>query len=183
MTLPWDELNVIRSRIESAEEFTESGVKKYNREKCLDIIFDYLTYAYAMGVDNVNENMSSSFAVQDAEMRSVINRKVAGKDFTERVTEYAEKGDLEAIMRVAEADAHRVLNTASLNTAKKAGARFKTWVTMMDDKVRDTHDYLQAMTVGINDRFVTYDGDSASFPGDFEYAENNVNCRCTLVFA
>ena len=116
-------------------------------------------------------------------MRSVINRKVAGKDFTERVTEYAEKGDLEAIMRVAEADAHRVLNTASLNTAKKAGARFKTWVTMMDDKVRDTHDYLQAMTVGINDRFVTYDGDSASFPGDFEYAENNVNCRCTLVFA
>jgi hypothetical protein len=70
-----------------------------------------------------------------------------------------------------------------LDTAKYAGAKSKTWVTMMDDRVRDTHDYLEGETVGIGEDFYTYDGDHASAPGLFELAENNVNCRCELLFS
>lgn len=185
MTFPWDELNVIRSKLEDQElaETAENGNKKYNAERCIDIVYEYLEMAWAMGVDNVNENLSTSFAPKDDEMRSSIYQKVDGKDFTERIREWAEKGDLGAIERVAETDAHRVLNEASMNTARKAGAKQKTWVTMLDDRVRETHEYLQAMTVGIDDYFVTYDGDKALAPGGFELAENNVNCRCVLTFA
>jgi hypothetical protein len=54
---------------------------------------------------------------------------------------------------------------------------------MMDEKVRDTHQYLEGMTVGIEEDFWTYDNDHASAPGLFEFAENNVNCRCELLFS
>lgn len=52
-----------------------------------------------------------------------------------------------------------------------------------DEKVRDTHQYLEGMTVGIDEDFWTYDNDHASAPGMFEFAENNVNCRCELLFS
>lgn len=184
MTFPWDELNVIRSRVEAQEisETAEDGGKKYDAERCIDIVYEYLEMAWTMGVDNVNENLSTSFAPQDDEMRSAIYQKVADKDFTERIREWAEKGDFEAIMRVADTDAHRVLNESAFNTAKKAGAKWKTWITMEDDKVRDTHAYLHGMTIPIDDYFVTFDGDKALKPGLFKKAENNVNCRCRLEF-
>ena len=186
MLLPWDELNEIRTKIEGTEETVtnENGlpVKRYNKAKCIDIIYDYLVYAYEMGVDNANEDMSSSYAPQDSEMRSVIYQKVADKDFTERVTEWAEKGSIDAIMRVAETDAHRVLNEAAFSTAKKAGSKYKTWLTMEDDKVRDTHDYLLEMTIPIDDYFVTYNGNKAQKPGQFGVPEEDVNCRCTLKY-
>lgn len=53
---------------------------------------------------------------------------------------------------------------------------------MEDDKVRDTHDYLEGMSVGIDEEFYTYDGDHALYPGGFENAQNNVNCRCFLTY-
>lgn len=183
MTFPWDELNEIRTRIEGTAVTAEDGVKTYSREKLIDIVYEFLEMSWTMGVDNVNENLSTSFAPQDAEMRSEINRKIAGKDYKERLTEYAEKGDIESIMRVVDTDSHRLLNTASYSTAKKAGARYKTWVTMEDDRVRDTHAYLQAITIPIDDYFVTYDGDKALRPGDFELPENVINCRCLLTYA
>jgi hypothetical protein len=53
----------------------------------------------------------------------------------------------------------------------------------MDNRVRDTHFYLEGMTVDINDKFYTYDGDSAYRPGGFEKAENNCGCRCLLMYS
>lgn len=189
MLFPWDELNVIRSKVEKLEleDTAEDGGKKYDAEKCIDIVYEYLEMAWTMGVENVNENLSTSYAptspVMSAEMRSEINRKVAGKDYKERIREWAEKGDFEAIMRVAETDANRVINNAAIKTAKKAGAKWKTWVTMNDEKVRATHKPLHAMTIPIDDYFITFDGDRALAPGEFSNPANNVGCRCTLTFA
>ena len=87
------------------------------------------------------------------------------------------------LTRIADTEMHRIANTAALDTAKRAGARSKTWVTMADERVRDTHSYLESETVGIDEDFYTYDGDHASAPGLFELAENNVNCRCELLFS
>lgn len=184
MLMPWDELNVIRSKAEKLEieETAENGKKKYNAERIIDIVYEYLEYAWTMGVDNINEELSTSYAPQDDEMRREINRKVAGKDYKERIDEWAEKGDFDAIMRVAETDAHRLINDSAFLTAKKAGAKYKTWHTMEDDKVRATHEPLDLMTIPIDDYFVTFDGDRALRPGEFERAENNVNCRCFLTF-
>ena len=88
----------------------------------------------------------------------------------------------DAIIRILETEMHRDANEAALETARHAGATTKTWVTMLDDKVRETHDYLEGVTVGIDDEFITFDGDKATAPGLFSLAENNVNCRCELLF-
>lgn len=183
MEMPWDELNVIRSKAEKLEieETAENGKKKYNAERVTDIVYEYLEYAWTMGVDNANEEMSASYAPQDAEMRREINRKVAGKDYKERIDEWSEKGDLDAIMRVAETDAHRMLNESAYMTAKKAGAKTKKWVCTFHNS-RDTHMDLHGQTVGIDDYFVTFNGHKTLYPGEFGIAEEDCNCQCYLRF-
>ena len=54
---------------------------------------------------------------------------------------------------------------------------------MADERVRDTHSYLELETVGIDDDFYTYDGDHAPYPGLFALPENNINCRCEILFS
>jgi hypothetical protein len=51
---------------------------------------------------------------------------------------------------------------------------------MMDEKVRDTHKYLEGMTVALDEEFYTYDGDHAPAPHGFTKVENNANCRCVV---
>jgi hypothetical protein len=53
---------------------------------------------------------------------------------------------------------------------------------MDDDRVRDTHMFLEGVEVPMGERFYTFDGDSAMIPGDFALPENNINCRCTLSY-
>ena len=184
MTFPWDELNIIRSKLEKLQlaGTAEDGGKKYDAERCIDIVYEYLEMSWTMGVANANEMLSTSYASQDAEMRSAIFQKVADEDFTQRIRKWAEKGDLDAIVRVAETDANRVINEASYTTAKKAKAKYKTWLTMEDDRVRDTHRPLQDVTIPFDDYFVTFDGDRAKKPGEFTKPENNVGCRCELKY-
>lgn len=88
----------------------------------------------------------------------------------------------EAITRVIETESHRLYNCGSRDRAVSAGAKWKEWVTMSDEKVRDSHSYIEGMRIGIDERFYTYDGDSALMPGGFDLAENNVNCRCWLSY-
>lgn len=131
-------------------------------------------------------NLNREFKKLDGEEQKVadmsIFRKFDGKDFTDRVREYAELGQAVDIIRVVETDGNRVYNTGGVDGAKSVGAETKTWRTMLDDRVRDTHDPLEGVTVGIDDKFVTWDGDEARYPGDFEDISNNVRCRCWLEF-
>jgi DNA-binding ferritin-like protein (Dps family) len=166
------------------ERFGNNTLQKRDEEDIIDELLDLFLLAYAMGNSVTNGNLSSDYAPSVDDVMKVVDAKVAGKTWRERVEDYfANGGTGEDIARIADTETHRIANTAALDTAKKAGATSKTWVTMMDDRVRDTHDYLEGETVGINDDFYTYDGDHASAPGLFELAENNVNCRCELLFS
>ena len=100
-------------------------------------------------------------------------------NFAERLEE---KDSVEEIMRVAETEAHRVFNDAEMDYAVTHGAKTKTWVTMGDDRVRSEHEYLDFVTVPINEYFVTYDGAKAMRPGAFGIPELDINCRCQLSF-
>ena len=121
-------------------------------------------------------------AVDD--VMKVIDAKVAGKTWRERAEEYfANGGSVDDLVRIAETETHRDANTAALDTAKKAGATKKTWVTMMDDRVRETHSSLEGVSAPIDGDFVTWDGDRAQAPGLFSFPQNNINCRCELIFS
>ena len=182
--LPIDELNILEARLEASfgKKPLRDGV--LGEEDVLDMMLDLFLLAYANGNSITNDNLASDWKPDLDEVMAVIDKKVAGKTWRDRVKEYFDgEGTVEDIFRIADTEAHRIANRAMLDTAKKAGASKKTWVTMLDDRVRETHDYLEGVTVGIDDDFITYDGDSAPAPGQFSKAQNNVNCRCELMFS
>lgn len=183
--LPFDELNRFDSEIR--ERFGKESLQKRDKreeEDIIDELLDLFLLAYAMGNSVTNDNLSSNYAPSVDEVMEVVDAKVAGKTWRERVEDYfANGGTGEDIARIADTETHRIANTAALNTAVESGATLKTWVTMLDDKVRDSHDYLEGETVPIGDDFYTYDGAHAPAPGMFGIPEEDINCRCELLFS
>lgn len=133
------------------------------------------------------------------DMDRAVYKVIAGKDWEQRVSEYMddENGTVDDIIRVVDTDMNRVYNDSILDVGEKAnrgeaaipdsfdlprpdGRVMKTWLTMLDDRVRDTHEYLEGMTIPVGRRFYTYDGDSARYPGDFTNPANSINCRCRI---
>lgn len=117
----------------------------------------------------------------------VIYKEIAGKTFADRVREHFRDMDVEGLTRTIVTEFHRDFETGGHDQAKvieKESHRivYKVWNTMMDDRVRETHEYIGGEKVPLNSRFYTFDGDSARFPGDFENPENVIGCRCWLTY-
>lgn len=182
--LPFDELNKFADGIRERYGSEPLPQSKAEEEDIIDELLDLFLLAYAMGNEVTNDSLASEWMPPVDEVMRVVNKKVADKTWRDRVEEYYQDGGtVDDIVRIAETETHRIANTAALDTAKRAGAKNKTWITMADERVRDTHSYLEMETVGIDEDFYTYDGDHASAPGLFSLAENNVNCRCELIFS
>ena len=179
---PLDELNAFKERLSAHFEHGRIRSKK-DCEDIIDEMLDLYLLALANGVNIVNLKFNTVISLPDDVVDAIINKRIDGATWRDRVwTWYATGGTEADIERIAETEAHRDGNEAACETARMAGATRKTWVTMGDEKVRDTHIYLEGVTVGIDDNFYTYDGDRAQAPGMFSTAENNCNCRCELDF-
>lgn len=179
---PFDELNVMKQRI--SVHFQDGKMKsRQDVEDIIDELLDLFLLAYANGVRTINEQFGSSVKPSAEELEKCIYQRIDGKTWEKRVWDwFDEGGTIDDIVRIAETEAHRIGNDAADSAAGKAGAKTKTWQTMLDDKVRESHSYLQSISVPVGGRFYTFDGDSARFPGDFALAENNCGCRCELTY-
>ena len=171
-----DELNVITLEI------------YYSAKKVKDVvddIFELLVDAYLLGNDHASEMMQTMTVVDQDLMEAAIYRRIDDKDFADRAAEHVRNGDVAALQTLVESEYHRVHEEGVADGVRQFTRETgipvaKTWRTVGDDRVRDTHDYLEGTTIPIGDMFWTYDGDSALQPGGFANAENNVNCRCWL---
>lgn len=160
-----------------------------NRKRCEDLIWDLMEYLYVLGFKDAREDLGvvaeemATFLPPDYMERKdeAMNKEYDGLNFTDRVREYAELGDVPSIIRVVETDGHRIYESGGLSGAWGIG-HTKTWRTMQDFRVRDSHEYLDGVTVDIDEPFYTFDGDSGMFPGDFSTPEENVNCRCWITY-
>lgn len=181
--LPFDELNRLELRLR--ERFPDGKlVKEEDYDDIIDEMLDLFLLAYAMGNSVTNENLSSDYAPTLDDALNTVDERIAGKTWRERAEEYFdENGSVDDLLRIAETEMHRDANESALETAQQAGAKWKTWATMLDDRVRDTHDYLEGETVAIDEDFYTFDGDHASAPGLFALPQNNIRCRCELIFS
>lgn len=188
--MPFDELNVFKAMVmEYKAEQTPPSRKKQLRDEIWDYI-DYLLFeAYFYG--NVQAMYDLGLLDRDPqdlvdrdEMERVINEPIAGKTYHDRIREYldAEDSTVEDFQRVAETDATRVYNEGVMNGGRRSGVPGvqKQWITMEDEKVRSTHEYLQSMTVPIDADFYSWDNDHARAPGLFSDPANNCNCRCSI---
>lgn len=190
---PFEQLETLRSELE--DDFS-GGIeeRKRNKKRRIDEILEMLIIAYMFGNESGNYMLSGETApTQDDEelpipirvdsMNGSIFRKIADKTWEERVSEYLddEAGTVDEIIRVVDTDLNRVYNDSILDVGERAdGTVMKTWETMMDERVRDTHFPLQSVKIPVDARFYAWDGDSARYPGDFTLPENNINCRCRI---
>ena len=184
--LPIDEINAFEERLKV--HFTDDGKGQIkSKDDCEDIIdelLDLYLLAYANGATATNAELGTEIMPNIDLAQDAIDKPIAGETWRERVMGYYESGGtLYDIQRIAETDATRIYNTGALDAVAVNGngdGISKRWVTMMDDRVRDTHSYLEGMEVPYDAEFYTYDGDHAPAPGMFMTAENNANCRCVI---
>ena len=175
---PFDQLTVLRAELESDFLAGPEERKRRKRDR----------------IDEILEMLDTD------DMNRAVFKVVAGKNWEQRITEYLddENGTVDDVIRVVDTDMNRIYNDSVLDVGEKANAGrvewtnedvpapdpngkvMKTWVTMADDRVRDTHQYLEGMSVPVNSRFFTYDNDSARYPGDFADPQNNCGCRCRI---
>jgi hypothetical protein len=182
--LPMDEINALEDRLRV--HFNDEGKikSKQDAEEIIDELLDLFLIAYASGVTATSTELGTVLSPSVEDIDAAVFAEVAGETWKQRVMDYYDSGGtLYDIQRIAETDATRIYNQGALDTVSVNNAQdgtVKRWVTMMDDRVRDTHSYLEGMEVPYNARFYTYDGDSAEAPGMFSLPENNINCRCVV---
>ena len=159
----WDELEIIRKDAEILFGGSTKPDKKQLSEWC-----DYLEYVlclvYAYGWHDAEE-IVGIVPFEGGRDIETVDKEIEGKTFRERIID---------------TESHRDYNTAVYEAAKESGISGlkKTWNTMLDDKVRESHRFIEGVSVGLEDLFYTDNDDSALFPGGFSLPENNINCRC-----
>ena len=161
-----DELNIL------SQKTLEQGVDKFK-----DILID----AYIEGFSSAAYMIGEDIDIDPSRLEDAIKKKYEEISINEKAEEYIKNGDGESLQRLLESEYHRVYNQAIMDYADQVGKLlFKTWVAILDDKTRDTHFYLDGTVVPTDAYFYSFDGDKGLFPGDFDRAENNANCRCII---
>lgn len=140
-------------------------------------ITDEMIQAYLDGHADACEQLGVDNEVSLVELSNALNVIIAGRDYVQRIRDGS---DIELVQRT---EVHRMYNTAMDDVAKTVPDAMKTWHTMEDDRVRDMHWFLDGITIPYDDYFYTLDGDYGRFPGDFQTAEENCNCRCYLTLS
>ncbi len=182
----FDELNNLEASVEELVTNVDSIKDEPNRAmmgaEIEDDIEELLIMAYVMGCDYANRVLDTEVERDVSKMSSVINEPIEGNTWKDRVREHIAEGDFGMIETVIRTESDRVYNEAVEETAEETELPnvYKTWVTMHDDRVREAHDVIEGLTIPLNKRFYTLDGDSALRPMGFTEAKHNINCRCRL---
>lgn len=176
----WDELNLIREEARRVMSMPQQKRKGYFDKFC-DYLEFVLCLVYAYGWKDAEE-IVGIVPFKDGLDDKTVNLDIENKTFRDRVKEQFDGGDVYGLLCIIDTEAHRDYNAAVYQAgidSGRTGLR-KKWVTRMDDRVRDTHSYMEGQMVGINDLFYTYTGASAMYPGGFGEPEEDCNCRCAI---
>lgn len=178
--LAFDEINAL-----TAYSYENNVDSKFQADKTIDDILSLLIMAYTLGTKHASTMLEFDLSVNTEDMIEAIYYLIDGMTFEDRAREHIINENLTALQILVESEYHRVYNTAVIDGGREyrrllGGAVTKKWLTVGDDKVRDTHRYLEGQKVDIEELFFTYDGDYAAYPGGFTKASNNVNCRCIV---
>lgn len=165
------------------DSFNKSFPESY--EQLEEIFTDALYDGYLEGFASVGYSLKDDInrTVDTSTVFDVIAANVAGKTLFERLKEHYEANDAESIKTLLFTEYHRLYNEGGFDRAVFVGGDIvKTWYTVGDVKVRETHNHLNGVSVALFGEFVTFDGDSARLPGLFKNVKNNANCRCIVIY-
>lgn len=180
--MPFDELNILETTIGAIKEADPEELKR-NRDYYIDEITDFFILSYVYGSNEAGRQLDAEIMPDIVDIQKALEKRIDGKDYKDRLNEYFDSGTSADINRVLETDMHRIFNTGLWDTAIKNGATHKTWQTMNDERVRDTHQYLQGVTIPIEAEFYSFRGGKTMYPGQWGIAEEDCNCRCWVTFS
>ena len=182
--MPFDELNRFEAALPQYFDENRRIKSREAYEDMLDEMLDIFLLSYANGVTATNLDLSSDYAPTLDDVMRTVDKEVVGKTWRDRMREiYDSGGTVADVVRIAETEAHRDSNAAAYETAKAAGAKNKTWHTMLDDRVRDSHFWLEGVSAPIDGEFYNYKGESTMYPGEWGIAEEDVRCRCFVTYS
>ena len=177
-----DELNLLTS----TSYYQAVGKDLASRvNQIVDDVLSFLISAYTKGIEGAAIMLGHELEVNTDSMYDAIFLVIDGKTYADRVADHVLQNDLGGLKNLVESEYHRVYNAAvydgGMDYVNNGSFGFtKTWVTVKDNAVRETHRYLEGMSVPLEEEFFTYDGDHAPYPGRFQNVENNANCRCIV---
>lgn len=155
----------------------------------LDSAEDILIAAYKRGREDVLAMLDYSFAydLDISKLSSGLNAIQGGMSYVNRIILGFQNYSLKEMQRLMSAEYHRMYNLGAYDVVEEIQridnvAILKEWHTVGDEKVRDTHRFLEGYQVPLDEFFYTFDGDKALYPGGFENPENNIGCRCILIY-
>lgn len=150
---------------------------------------DILEDAYLLGYFDCGYELRDppGRVADESKMSKLLTVKYEGLDTDDRVAECVIDRDESRLHKILDTEWHRMYNGGGHDRAEEVEEDedvqiWKTWNTMRDPRVRETHRPLEGIRIPLNRLFYTWDGDSAPYPGAFRLAENNVNCRCRVVY-
>lgn len=167
--LAFDEINALTTTSYRQASGEDVSVKI---AQVTDDILSFLINAYAQGIQAASKMLAYDITVDTDKMRDAIYIVIDGMSFEDRIADHILSDDLAGLVTLAESEFHRVYNTAIEDGAKEFidlgnfGVT-KTWNTVKDDKVRETHSYLEGQSVSIEEEFYTFDDDHAPYLGGF----------------
>ena len=101
--MPFDELNKVKAAL---PQFFEDGRirSREDLDSLLDMLEDLFLLAYANGTAATNLSLSSNYEPTLEEVLNVVDRKIVGKTWRDRVREYFDNGgtiaDIERIIDI-----------------------------------------------------------------------------------
>ena len=127
-------------------------------------------------LNNVNQNQNQN---QQTNSGGSLNNNTDSTESSDYWLSYKRAED------IAKSEANTFLNYTDYVEAKASGKTKKTWLTMLDDKVRLTHSEVEGQTIDIDALF--YVGDSLmKFPHDLSESPNPkevIGCRCSVQYS
>jgi hypothetical protein len=91
--------------------------------------------------------------------------------------------NMTTLQKIMETEGHRLEEQAKLDSAKKSRKPMvKEWVSMRDSSVRNAHRELDGTTIPIDEDFTSPSGAVGQAPGLMNSAEDDIYCRCFLVY-
>lgn len=175
LALKFDEINTLEAML---------SYGGFDKDYARQLFRDALADAYIEGFAAAEYMLQQEEEMDDELLFYALEKEYDGESIYTKFDDYYEQGDNEKLKVLVDSEFHRVYSQGGLDMATNSGRSvYKTWETMQDDRVRETHDYLEGVRIPINEKFVTLDLDEADAPGGFTLPENNVNCRCWLSYS
>ncbi len=200
--IPQDELHtekiVYETYFGEMEISEEEKKERLELAKELEPIFISFFYAFLESGEDDGDfipNLSTEYEKAALKFLKVREPTAYIKGYSKQITEDIIRTTIEnkdtpyftsidRAMNIAANEANTIGNYREYTRMVKQGYKYKTWITMRDDKVRHTHAEANGYKVGIFDSF-HIGASEMSFPRDYSLgagAEEIVNCRCSLKY-